>query len=380
MVNLAEFYGKMLFRENGIPVPEGYVASSVNEIQKIVETINKPVALKPQVLTGGRGKEGLIGLYPYERFDIEKYPINVSEEARRLFNSNVKGHPVRKILVEELLDIAKESYLALTYDDSEVKPLIMWSKEGGMDVEELARSGKVQRIPIDVEFPEKAFAQFEDPRVADIAKILYSMQSKYDADLLEINPLVTTSDGRILAADSKITIDDSAIFRQKKIYQGWIHAWYGEKPCLSDSEKMEERVKELGLAYVMLDGNIGVIGNGAGLVMRTLDTISYYGGKPANFLDIGGGASSEKMKNAIDIVLSNPKVKVMLINVFGGITNCVEIAKGIIDMKDELKRVPFAIRFLGFNYEEGIRILHDQGIEASTDLSAVLKYVVEHGE
>jgi succinyl-CoA synthetase beta subunit len=380
MVNLAEFYGKMLFNENGIPVPEGYVASYVNEVQKIVEKINKPVVLKSQVLTGGRGKAGGMVLCPYERLSIEKYPAKVGEEAKRLFKLKIRGYPVRKILVEELLDIAKESYLALTYDDSEVEPLIMWSKEGGMDIEELARYGKVQRIPVGVEFAEKAFAQIENPRVAEIAKILYSMQSKYDADLLEINPLVTTSDGRILAADSKITIDDSAIFRQKELYQRWINAWYGEKPYLSESEKMEERIKELDLAYVMLDGNIGVIGNGAGLVMRTLDTILYHGGKPANFLDIGGGASSEKMKNAIDIVLSNPRVKAMLINVFGGITNCAEIAKGIVSMKDELKRVPFAIRLLGFNYEEGIRILHDEGIEASTDLSAVLKYVVKHGE
>jgi len=379
-MNLAEFQGKLFFKENGIPIPEGHVARSLKDVKKFTRKMvkkGKRVILKPQLPVGGRGKAGLIERVeePDEKFNIDKYTRNACNVARKHFGSEFRGYRVRIIYVEELLDISQEMYVAITYDDYHVKPLIMWSEEGGMDVEELAKQGKVQKILVDINAPEEAFAKIKNPHVANIAEILYPLQEKLDANLIEINPLARTFDGRILAVDSKIIIDPGAGFRHD--FQRWRDEYYGEKPCLSELERMEKLVRELGIAYVPLDGNIGVIGNGAGLTMATLDTIDYYGGKPANFLDIGGGADKYKMINAIKLVLSNKRVGAGIFNIFGGITNCLKIADGIREMKKKLEKIPFGVRLSGYNYKEAIDILKEAGIYASANFNEVLSYVFE---
>ncbi len=358
-MKLHEYHAKDIFRREGIPVPQGFIVESPEEAQKAAYKIKNPVVLKSQVLVGGRGKAGGI---KFANTPQEAYKI-----AKELLSSKIKGEIISKILVEERIRIKKELYLSVAVDRIAKKPLIMAGTEGGIDIEELAQKYPDKIIkyyvnPLDEFLPYQAREiarkmQVESPLIPKIGSIiwkLFAIFKKYDAVLAEINPLVLTDD-KILAVDAKLEVDDDAISRHREL------------------EKFEEFKKEE-FAYVKLDGDIAVIGNGAGLTLSGMDMLRIYGGNPATFLDIGGGASTENIEKALNLVISDPDVKVVFLNVLGGITRADDVAKGIVNVLNASKRkIPLVIRLTGTNEEEGQRILTEAGVSFETSMEDAAK-------
>jgi succinyl-CoA synthetase beta subunit len=353
-LDLYEYQGKELLRQFGIETLEGTVAASPEEARAAAERFGGTVAIKAQVLTGGRGKAGGI--------KVVHDPEEAEEAARQILGMDIKGHTVRQVLVEAGAEIKSEMYLSLLVDRAEKKPLILFSTEGGVDIEEVAETnpGSIVRIYIDpllgllpYQVRELTFdAGLEGDVAKGVGKTLsnlYKAFTESDASLVEINPLVSTKDGRVLALDSKVTIDNSSLYR---------HSDIADLHDVEAADPEEQRAQEAGLQYVKLDGDVGILGNGAGLVMSTLDVVAQAGGEPANFLDVGGGADAEKTSEALDIVTSNKEVKSVLFNIFGGITRGDEVARGLLGALERSEiNLPIVVRLDGTNAEEGRQIL-----------------------
>ena len=353
-MDLYEYQGKELLRQFDIETLEGRVAANAEEARAAAEELGGPVAIKAQVLTGGRGKAGGIKV-------IEE-PEDAEEAARQILGMEIRDHTVRQVLVEAGADIASEMYLSILVDRAEKKPLILFSTEGGVDIEEVAETNpdSIVRIYVDpllgllpYQVRELVFdAGLEGDVAKGVGQVLnnlYRAFTESDASLVEINPLVATEDGRVLALDAKVTIDNSSLFRHRDI---------GEMHDVDAADPGEQRAQEAGLQYVKLDGDVGILGNGAGLVMSTLDVVAQAGGDPANFLDVGGGADAEKISEALDIVASNQQVKSVLFNIFGGITRGDEVARGLLSALEQSEiDLPIVVRLDGTNAEEGREIL-----------------------
>ncbi|MFY9888949.1 MAG: ADP-forming succinate--CoA ligase subunit beta [Streptosporangiaceae bacterium] len=374
-MDLFEYQAKELFAEYGVPIPQGKVATTADEARQIAGEFAaaKPgarplVVIKAQVKTGGRGKAGGVKL--------ADTPDEAQEKAGRILGMDIKGHTVHSVLVAEDTDIAREFYLSFLLDRADRTFLSMCTVEGGMEVEDLARErpdalARIRVSPLTGVDHAKALEIVRAGRLpeeaqeaaADLAERLWAVFTDEDATLVEVNPLVYTGDGRVVALDAKVTLDDNAAFRQD-----WDK--FADPGAV---DPLEARARARHLNYVKLEGSVGIIGNGAGLVMSTLDVVAYageeFGGiRPANFLDIGGGASAEVMANGLDIVLSDPSVRSVLVNVFGGITSCDAVANGIVSAmallaeRGEPVRHPIVVRLDGNNAAEGRRILSDAGL------------------
>lgn len=375
-MKLFEYEAKTMLAKYGIPTPQGGLATSTTQASEVAAKLKPPFAVKAQVLVAGRGKAGGI-LFANS---VEE----VAKAASKLLNMQIKGIPVRSIWVEEKIPIKRELYFGITTDRSKQSYVAVASAVGGMEIEEIAKKtpDKVIKVPVNAELGLRPFQTREIARkigyagnqISELARILenlYKAGMDNDAELIEMNPLVETNDGKFMAADARIIIDDNALFRHQEIKKRLLE---GE----SELTPQELEAMKNDLAYVKLDGNVGVIGNGAGLVMATLDTIQYYGGKPANFLDVGGGAPSEKIALALKIVLSDPKVKALFINILGGITRCDEVAKGILEAKEKVGVTkPMVIRLVGTNEEEGKKILTEAGIHVLESMDEAAQRVVE---
>ncbi len=356
MINmkLHEYQAKEVFSRHGIKIPRGKIATTPEEVRKIVEELGE-VVLKSQVLVGGRGKAG--GILKADSVE------DAVEKSETLFGKDIKGNIVKKILVEEKLDIAREMYVGVTLDRTKKGVAVILSSVGGMDIEEIAikhpdKIGKITINPLwglwDYQIRELLYESGMPgeyfKKVFSIIRTLYNIFTQYEAELTEINPLVVTSDGEVIAADGRLNIDDNALYRQKE---------FAEKKDFTGSE-LEREAESKGINYVKLDGNIGVIANGAGMSMSTMDLIYLEGGKPANFLDIGGGASSELVKTSIELILNDPGVKVIFINIFGGITRCDQVAEGLIKAFSEIDvDVPVVLRLAGTNEQEGRKMISE---------------------
>ncbi len=372
-MKLHEYQSKQIFAKYGIPIPRGRVAATAAEAGSIAEELGSRVVIKSQVLVGGRGKAGGIRL--------AKTPHEAEEVATQILRMEIKGLPVRKVLVDEAASIEKEIYLGITNDRGVRKPVMMASGAGGVEIEEVARvtPEKIIKVHIDPLLGLKDYqardiaAGIDLPRelwrvFGQIANGLWRAYTECDANLAEINPLVITADQRLLAVDGKMVIDDNALFR---------HPDLAEMRDLDTEAPSEIEARKYGLSFIKLDGNIGCMVNGAGLAMTSMDIIKLFGGEPANFLDIGGGASSEKVAAAMRIILSDPNVKAILFNVFGGITRCDEVARGILTAMNEVKpKVPMVVRLVGTNAEEGRQLLAQANmITANTLADAAQKAV-----
>ena len=357
-MDLMEYQGKELFRQLSIPTtPRGEVATTPEEAERFAKDFGVPVMVKAQVLTGGRGKAGGVKYCPDA--------TAAREAAEKILGLDIKGHIVGRVLVEPASDIAEEYYLSILHDRVSKGYLVIASKAGGIDIEEVNRTDpdKVVKTPID---PTVGLdlgkarsilsqAGLQDKVLDEASDLLVRMYEgflKLDATLFEVNPLILTSDGRVIALDSKMSIDNNALFRHPELQ---------ELDTSDDGDSLEARAKSQGLQYVKLEGNIGIMGNGAGLVMSTLDVVNQAGGDPANFLDAGGGASAESMAGGIAFVLSDPDVEAMLINIFGGITRGDDVARGVLGALEQIGEVrqKIVVRLDGTNAEEGRRILAD---------------------
>ena len=353
-MRLHEYQSKQIFTQFGIPIPKGRITAAAEEAKAIAEELGNRVVVKSQVLVGGRGKAGGIRL--------AKTPDEASEFAAQILSMTIKGLPVRKVLVDEAADIEEEIYLGITMDRAERKSVMMASSAGGVDIEEVARVSpeKIVKNHIDPLLGLKAYqardiaAGIDLPRdywnlFGKIANGLWEAYQSTDATLAEINPLVITKDNNLLAVDGKMVIDDNALFR---------HPDLSEKRDLDVEAPSEIEARKYGLAFIKMEGTIGCMVNGAGLAMTTMDIINLYGGSPANFLDIGGGAGEDKVSAALRIILSDPNVNTVLINIFGGITRGDEVARGILSALNVIKsEIPMVIRLVGTNAEEGREIL-----------------------
>jgi succinyl-CoA synthetase beta subunit len=355
-MDLLEYQGKLLFKKHGVPVPDGRHAASVREAVEAAEELGFPVVIKAQVQIGGRGKAGGIKL-ANDRNEAEQH-------AEAILGMDIRGLTVHELYVEKASDIAEEYYAAIVFDRGAKKPMTMLSRMGGMDVEEIAEKDPTAMAKLHVD-PLIGFQDFHGRRLAfesgiaaDVIRPVGAMLSKLygvfveeDAMLVEVNPLLVTGEREVVALDAKVTVDGSALYRHEETAAF-------RNPSVEDPQ--EQMAKERGLTYVKLDGNIGILGNGAGLVMSTLDVVAQAGGEPANFLDAGGGARAEEITNAVEVILANPKVSAVLFNIFGGITRCDEVANGLVTAFNQIDvKVPFVVRLDGTNDEEGRRILAD---------------------
>jgi succinyl-CoA synthetase beta subunit len=372
-MKLHEYQSKQIFSRYGIPIPKGRVATTADEARNIAVELDGRVVIKSQVLVGGRGKAGGIRL--------AKDPHEAEETATQILAMEIKGLPVRKVLVDEAANISKEIYLGITNDRAARKPVMMASSAGGVEIEEVARTTpekiikshidpllglkdyQARDIAIGIDLPKQHWKLFNQ-----IATGLWHAYQDCDATLAEINPLVITEDNRLIALDGKMLLDDNALFR---------HPDLSEMRDLDVEAPSEIEARKYGLNFIKLDGNIGCMVNGAGLAMTTMDIIKLFGGEPANFLDIGGGAGSDKVAAAMRIILTDPNVKTVLLNIFGGITRCDEVARGILVALDEVKpKVPMVVRLVGTNAEEGRKLLLDANmITADTLADAAQKAV-----
>jgi len=354
-VDLYEYQGKELFARHGIPVSEGRLATTPEEARTAAEELGGEVVVKAQVLTGGRGKAGGIKL--------AATPAEAEARARDILGLDIRGHVVKRLWIERASEIADEYYLSVTFDRGEKKPLFMLTTEGGIDIEEVAaRSPEaLARLHVDPLVGFQPFqarwlcftAGIDDPgeqkQVAAIVEKLYAAFVACDAMLCEINPLIVTPAGEVKALDSKFTIDDNALFRHPDI---------AGMRDLEAAPAEERKAREKDVTYVKLDGEVGILGNGAGLVMSTLDVIAQVGGAPANFCDLGGGGDAEGVVDALEVITSDPDVKAILFNVFGGITRCDEVARGILTALGRMAITdPIVVRLDGTNAEEGRRLL-----------------------
>jgi succinyl-CoA synthetase beta subunit len=372
-MKLHEVYSKRIFGEYGIPIPSGDLAKTAGEAEKIAKKIGFPVVIKSQVLVGGRGKAGGIR--------VAKNAAEAKEHAQDILDLTIKGLPVRMVLVDKAADIKTEIYLGITNDRAARKPVMMASAAGGVDIEEVARETpeKIIKCHIDPLMGLKSYqsrdlaAGIDLPRehwraFGEIAQGLWEAYRNSDATLAEINPLVVTGDGELLAVDGKMVLDDNALFRHQDLE---------ELRDLDVDQEAEIRARENGLSYIKLGGDIGCMVNGAGLAMTTMDIIKLFGGEPANFLDIGGGASAEKVAAALEIILSDPNVKAVLFNIFGGITRCDLVAQGILDALKEVKTdVPMVVRLVGTNAAEGRQLLKDADMETADTLAEAAQKAV----
>jgi succinyl-CoA synthetase beta subunit len=372
-LKLHEYQSKRIFAQYGVPIPNGEVASSPAEARAIAENIGKSVVVKSQVLVGGRGKAGGIKL--------ARTPDEAEEVAGHILGMDIKGLTVKKVLVDEAADIRSEIYLGAVLDRNARKVAIMASSEGGVEIEEVAAQTPEKIITVHVH-PLLGMQGYQARQLAygiglpkehistfnKIAQSLYRAFVESDASLAEINPLVINGDNQLEAVDGKILIDDSALPRQKQL------------AAMRDPDEdsaTETEAREAGLSYIDLDGEIGCMVNGAGLAMATMDIIKLYGGNPANFLDIGGGAGAEKVMAALRIILQDSGVKAVLINIFGGITRCDEVAKGIVEAINSLHvKVPIVVRMVGVNEDEGRQILADSNLPSANRLSEAVQMAV----
>jgi succinyl-CoA synthetase beta subunit len=354
-VDLYEYQGKELFRRFGIPVSEGRLATTPEEARAAAEELGGPVVVKAQVLTGGRGKAGGIKL--------ASDPADAEAKAGEILGLDIRGHVVRRLWIERASDIAKEYYLSLTFDRGAKQILFMLTREGGVDIEEVAEQrpealARLHANPLEGFQPYQARrviygAGIDDPgeqkQVLAIVGKLYDCFVGCDAMLCEINPLIVTPDGEVRALDSKFTVDDNALYKHPEIAE------------MRDLEAapVEERVaREKGVTYVKLDGEVGILGNGAGLVMSTLDVIALAGGRPANFCDLGGGGDAQGVVDALEIITADPHVRSIFFNIFGGITRCDEVARGILQALEQMAiEHPMVVRLDGTNAEEGRELL-----------------------
>jgi len=372
-MKLHEYQSKQIFAKYGVPIPKGRVAATASEARQIAEELGGRVVVKSQVLVGGRGKAGGI--------KVAKDPVEAEQFATQILAMEIKGLPVRKVLIDEASAIEQEIYLGITNDRAARKPVMMASSAGGVDIEEVAATTpeKIVKVHIDpllglrdyqardvaasIDLPRENWREF-----GKIANGLWQAYKASDATLAEINPLVINKDKKLMALDGKMLIDENALFR---------HPDLAEMRDIDEEAPSETEARKYGLSFIKLDGNIGCMVNGAGLAMTSMDVIKLFGGEPANFLDIGGGAGADKVAAAMRIILSDPNVKAVLYNIFGGITRCDEVAKGILAAMDEVKpNVPMVVRLVGTNAEEGRALLADANmITADTLADAAQKAV-----
>lgn len=365
-MKIHEYQAKQIFAQAGIPIPRGEVAATSAETRKIAEGIGGRVVVKSQVLVGGRGKAGGV--------KVAKDPAEAEAVASKILGMDIKGIEVQKVLVEEAVDIKQEIYLGLVIDRAKKCPVLILSAAGGVEIEIVAKETpeKVKKIPINPAFgvlpfqarqaayflglPKEAHRPFQE-----ILINLAIVFNQYDCSLAEINPLVLTGSGQVLACDAKINFDDNALWRHKELE---------ELRDTSEEDPQEQEARKHDLSYIKLGGSVGCMVNGAGLAMTTMDMIKLSGGEPANFLDVGGGASVERVSQAFKILMADPKVKAVLINIFGGIVRCDRVAQGIIQALTEVKvSVPVVVRLLGTNAAEGRKLLAD----------SPLKFIVAEG-
>jgi len=346
-VDLYEHQGKELFARFGIPVSEGRVATTPEEARRAAEELGGPVVVKAQVLTGGRGKAGGIKL--------ADGPADAELKAAEILGLDIRGHVVRRLWVERASDIAAEQYLSVTLDRGAKQPLLMFTTEGGVEIEQVAAENPeaLARVHVDplVGYQPTLGRELvgDRPEVLELVEKLYRCFTECDATLCEINPLIITPAGEVRALDAKVTIDDSALFRHPDI---------AEWRDTSAADPLEAFAREKGVTYVKLDGDVGILGNGAGLSMATVDVVVVAGGRPANFCDLGGGGSAEGVVNALEVIARDAQVRSILFNIFGGITRGDEVARGILVALDQVGlEVPIVVRLDGTNAEEGRRIL-----------------------
>jgi succinyl-CoA synthetase beta subunit len=372
-MKLHEYQSKQIFSKYGILIPKGRVAATATEARQIAEELGGHVVIKSQILVGGRGKAGGIR--------VAKSAKEAEDLATQILGMEIKGLPVRKVLVDEAANIDQEIYLGITNDRAARRPVLMASSAGGVEIEEVARTNpeKIIKIHIDpllglrdfqardvaigIDLPKEYWKQF-----TVICRGLWQTFIECDATLAEINPLVILKEKQLMALDGKMIVDDNALFR---------HTDLAEMRDVDEEASVETEARKYGLSFIKLDGEIGCMVNGAGLAMATMDIVKLFGGEPANFLDIGGGASADKVAAALRIILSDSNVKAILFNVFGGITRCDEVARGILTALNEVKsNIPMVIRLVGTNASEGRKILADaEMITAETLVDAAQKSV-----
>jgi succinyl-CoA synthetase beta subunit len=372
-LKLHEYQSKKIFAEYGVPIPRGDVATTAEQARQIASRLGSRVVIKSQVLVGGRGKAGGIRL--------AETPDEVERVASQILGMKIKGLPVRKVLIDEAADIAQEIYLGIVIDRTGRQPVMMASAEGGVEIEEVARitPERIVRAAIDPFLGLQAYQGRElafgiglsKDLVRDfvgIAQGLYRAFVGCDASLAEINPLVVTGSGKLLAVDGKMLLDDNALFR---------HFALAEMRDADEETEEEQTARRHGLSYVKLDGEIGCMVNGAGLAMATMDVVKLHGGEPANFLDIGGGAQADKVAAALRIILSDPNVRAVMFNIFGGITRCDEVARGILGALQEVPtEVPMVARLVGTNEEEGRQILAEARMRTAPTLAEAARQAV----
>ena len=377
-MRLHEYQAKEVFADAGLPVPDADLADTVDDAVAAAERIGYPVAIKAQVHVGGRGKAGGIELAESEG--------EAREAAESILGMDLKGYTVNRVLVEAAVDFVDELYVGVTMDRGAGRPVAMVSTRGGVDIEEVAAESPedITRESVDPAFglhPYQArravygagVAREVARDVAGVLTTLYDLWNARDATEAEINPLMITSDEAVVAADAVMNVDDDALFRQPDL-----------EAMETDSyeDDLERKAGEYGFDYVRLDGDVGIIGNGAGLVMTTLDLVDYYGGEPANFLDIGGGAQADRVTNALDMVFSDPNVEAVVFNIFGGITRGDEVARGINDALERFDEIPkeVVVRLAGTNAEEGMEILNTDLVEVEGTLEDAVRRAVENAE
>ena len=377
-MRLHEYQAKEIFADAGLPVPDADLADTVDDAVAAAERIGYPVAIKAQVHVGGRGKAGGIELAESEE--------EAREAAESILGMDLKGYTVNRVLVEAAVDFVDELYVGVTMDRGAGRPVAMVSTRGGVDIEEVAAESPedITRESVDPAFGLHSYqarravygagvAREVARDVAGVLTTLYDLWNARDATEAEINPLMITSDEAVVAADAVMNVGDDALFRQPDL-----------EAMETDSYKddLERKAGEYGFDYVRLDGDVGIIGNGAGLVMTTLDLVDYYGGEPANFLDIGGGAQADRVTNALDMVFSDPNVEAVVFNIFGGITRGDEVARGINDALERFDEIPkeVVVRLAGTNAEEGMEILNTDLVEVEGTLEDAVRRAVENAE
>ncbi len=364
-MKLNEYQSKQIFARYGIPIPHGELANQPSKVRELAARAGHPVVIKAQVLVGGRGKAGGV--------KVAATPEEAEQHASNILNMHIKGLPVRNVLVDEAIKAKSEVYLGIVVDRAKGMPTVMASSAGGVEIEEVARTTpeKIMRVSIDpmlgiqsYQARALAFGIGLDKKLVgeftNVVSALYRVFTENDASLAEINPLFITQDDHLLAADGKIVLDDNGLFR---------HPDLAKLRDMDEETPAETQAREAGLSFVKLDGNIGCMVNGAGLAMATMDVIKLNGGEPANFLDIGGGAKAEKVAAALRIILADPNVKAVLLNIFGGITRGDEVARGIVEALHAVKTdVPMVARIVGTNAEEGRQILAEAKMETAESL------------
>ncbi|HEX8275624.1 MAG TPA: ADP-forming succinate--CoA ligase subunit beta [Longimicrobiaceae bacterium] len=372
-MNIHEYQAKELLVAEGVPVPMGEVATTPEQAEEIARRLGGPVMVKAQVLAGGRGKAGGVKFCPT--------PEVAREKARDILGMQIKGLTVEKVLVAPAADIGTEAYVGIIVDRASKKPVFMVSAEGGIDIEEVAATNPdaIFKLPVDPRYgllPHQAYLMatrlYKDVKqqraAAKILQQLYTAFIKAGASLAEINPLISTPEGEVLAIDAKFNIDDNELFRLPAI-----EALRDE----SSEDHAEVLAREAGLTFIKLDGDVGCVVNGAGLAMATMDLVKYYGGEPANFLDIGGSSNPEKVVNALKIITTDPNVKAILFNIFGGITRTDDVANGIVTATKMIDiNVPIVIRLTGTNEEIAVKILAEAGFSAMTDMDEAVQRAV----